>query len=115
MVKFADIRTARPPLGCRLAARTPWPVENQHLFGHCLICFWGGWLVRQVPVFRRKDGSIGIGTPNNADLDRDGRVRLGFGGKRPYRPIITFEDTAGRAILAAPADAGLSPAVETAP
>ena len=47
MVKFADIRNARPPLVCRLASWTPWPIENAHLIGHCSIAFSGGWLARQ--------------------------------------------------------------------
>jgi hypothetical protein len=54
---------------------TPWPYPNSSLIGHCEVIFAGGWVVSGIPVFRRSDGSLSVGQPNAAQLDRDGRIK----------------------------------------
>lgn len=39
------------------------------------ITFAGDWVVRRIPVFRKADGSLSIGTPDVAEVDRDGQIR----------------------------------------
>lgn len=109
-------REARQPPVCRLLSWTPWTRPNEFLLGHASVAFSGGWQVHHVPVFRTKTGETTVGTPSAADIGADGRIRVDGGGKRVYRPVITFEGAAGRerwsaAILRALADAGITPGI----
>jgi hypothetical protein len=79
---------------CRLVQWTPWPFPNPSLLGHCSIAFAGGWVVHQIPVFRSKDG-LGVGVPNAAQIDADGRIKL-RDGKKQYTAMLSFETTEGR-------------------
>jgi hypothetical protein len=97
---------------CRLVEWKPWPFPNPSLIGHASVSFSGGWCVHRVPVFRRADGSLSVSTPEAADIDREGRVKLKADGKRSYTKIITFEsgearDRWQRSILAALAAGGI--------
>jgi hypothetical protein len=85
-------RTDRP---CRLVSWTPWPFPNSSLVGHCAVAFAGGWIVHQIPVFRRTDGNLSVGVPNAAQLGAEGRIKQ-RDGKRDYKPILTFETAEGR-------------------
>ena len=103
----------RTESSCRLVEWKPWPFENPSLIGHCSIAFAGGWCVHRIPVFRKADGSLSIGTPDAADVDRDGRIKLKPDGKKSYWKVISFETTEARErwqrmILAALADAGVA-------
>lgn len=83
---------ARPPRDerpCRLIEWKPWPFDSASLIGNCAVSF-SGWVVHQVPVFRKADGSLSIGTPNAAQLEGDGRVKV-RDGKRQYSAVMTFE------------------------
>jgi hypothetical protein len=80
----------------RLVSWTPWPFENPSLIGHAAVAFSGGWVVSQIPVFRRGDGRLSAGVPNAAQLDGEGRVKLKPDGKRSYAAIISFETGAAR-------------------
>ena len=92
----AQLVTAqRGDRACHLAQWTPWPFDNPSLIGHCAIAFTGGWVVHAIPVFRRADGSLGVGVPNAAQLDADGRVKQ-RDGKRDYKPILSFETSEAR-------------------
>ena len=108
-----SIAPRRAERTCRLLAVEPWPFENPSLIGHCSIAFAGGWQVHRIPVFRKADGSLSVGTPDAADVDRDGRIKLKPDGKKSYGEIITFETTEARErwqrmIQAALAEAGVA-------
>jgi hypothetical protein len=97
---------------CRLVQWTPWPFPNPSLIGHCSIAFAGGWQVHRIPVFRKADGSLSVGTPDAAGVDRDGRIKLKPDGKKSYGKV-TFETTEARErwqrmIQAALAEAGVA-------
>ena len=109
-ISIAQRRTER---ACRLLEWKPWPFENPSLIGHCSIAFAGGWQVHRIPVFRKADGSLSVGTPDAADVDRDGRIKLKPDGKKSYGKVITFETTEARErwqrmIQAALAEAGVA-------
>jgi hypothetical protein len=102
----------------RLLEWRPWPFENPSLIGHCAVAFAGGWEVREIPVFRRADGSLSVGTPEAAEIDRDGRVKLKPDGKRSYRKLITFASNEARErwrrmVLFALAEGGIGPGERT--
>jgi hypothetical protein len=88
---------AREARVARLVDWKPWPFDNPSLIGHATVAFWGGWVVAAIPIFRKGDGSLSAGVPNEAQLDGDGRVKLKPDGKRSYSAIITFETADGRA------------------
>jgi hypothetical protein len=105
---------------CRLVSWTPWSFPNNALIGRCAIAFAGGLVVHRVPVFKRADGSLSVGTPDAPEIDGDGRVRLTADGKKQYAKVITFETTEGRErwqrmVLAALAAGGITGAPESAP
>ena len=107
---IAPLRSERT---CRLVQWTPWPFPNPALIGHCAVSFAGGWQVHRIPVFRKADGSISVGTPEAADLDRDGHIKLKPDGKKSYGKVITFESSEAKArwdrmVLGALADAGIA-------
>jgi len=98
---------------CRLIELKPWPFENPSLLGHCSIAFAGGWQVHRIPVFRKADGSLSVGTPDAADVDRDGHIKLKPDGKKSYGKVVTFETTTAKArwsrmVLGALAEAGVA-------
>jgi hypothetical protein len=85
------------------------PFDNPRLIGHATVSF-SGWTVHRVPVFRRGDGSLSVGTPNAAEVDADGRIKQRDGKKAI--PVLTFEtaearDRWQRAVLAALVAAGI--------
>jgi hypothetical protein len=79
----------------RLLKWEPWPFDNPSLIGHCTVSF-SGWVVHRVPVFRKADGSLSVGTPDAADIDGDGRVKLKPDGKKQYWKLLTFETSEAR-------------------
>ena len=108
---IAPLRAERT---CRLVTWTPWPFENPSLIGHCAVSFTGGWRVHEIPVFRRADGSLSVGVPNLAQIDREGRIKLLPNGKRDYRAALSFETNEAKArwsrmVLGALIDAGIAP------
>jgi hypothetical protein len=99
---------------CRLIEWKPWPFDNQSLIGHAAVSF-NGWTVHRIPVFRRADGSLSVGTPNAAGIDSDGRIRQ-RDGKKQYWSLMTFECTEARerwqrVVLAALSTAGIGEGV----
>jgi hypothetical protein len=105
------LTTERVERGCRLIRWTPWPFPNNSLIGHATVSFAGGWQVHKIPVFKKADGSLSVGTPSAAELDSEGRVRLRE-NKKVYSAVITFETNDARnrwqhLILAALAAAGV--------
>jgi hypothetical protein len=112
---------ARQPVrserACRLVAWKPWPFPNNSLIGHCAVAFAGGWVVHDIPVFRRADDTLSVGVPNTAQLDGEGRIKL-KDGKRQYTSVLSFETAEGRArwkrlVLGALAAGGITGAPET--
>lgn len=61
---------------CQLLKWTPWPFDNPSLLGHCSVTF-SGWTIHNVPVFRKADGSLSVGTPSAAEIDREGHIKGG--------------------------------------
>ena len=108
---------ALPPRAIPIAVLkswTPWPGDNSHLLDHAVITFSGGWTIRDIPIFRRNDGSLSVGVPTAAQLDRDGRIKTDTAGKRAYTAVVSFETAVARerwqaSILAALTDAGINP------
>lgn len=100
-----------------LRSWTPWTAtQNAHLLG----VFSGGGCVRDIPIFRRNDGSLSAGVPNIPKLDREGRVRLKADGKRDYVSVISFTTNIARArwnelVLAALRDGGINPNQDRTP
>jgi hypothetical protein len=100
---------------CRLIEWKPWPVPSPSLIGHATVSF-SGWTVRSIPVFRRGDGSLSVGTPSAAEIDSEGRIKQ-RDGKRQYLAVISFDTAEARerwqrSILAALAAAGVSGEVQ---
>jgi hypothetical protein len=100
---------------CRLLEWKPWPFDNPSLVGHCAVAFTGGWVVHEIPVFRKADGGLSVGVPNAAQIDREGRIKLLPGGKRDYKAVLTFETAEGKArwqrmVLSTLHDAGIEAA-----
>ena len=91
-----QIAQRRPDSSCRLIEWKPWLFKNPSLLGHCSVAFAGGWHVHRIPVFRKGDGSVGVGAPDAADVDGDGKIKLKPDGKKSYWKIITFETTEAR-------------------
>ena len=65
-----------------------------------------------MPVFRKGDGSLSVGTPTAPEIDADGRVKM-RDGKRLYTSVITLENSEARerwqrSILAALAAGGIT-------
>jgi hypothetical protein len=106
---IAPLRAERT---CRLVQWTPVD-NNPSLIGRATVAFAGGWVVHRIPVFRKGDGSISVGAPDAADVDRDGQIRKKPDGKKSYHRIITFESSEAKArwdrmVLGALADAGVA-------
>jgi hypothetical protein len=102
----------QPGDGAKLIAFRPWDRPGS-LRGHADIDF-AGWQVMRVPIFVRGDGSLSVGSPSAAEVDGDGRQRLGEGGKKQYWPLIRFRDRDARqrferAVLGALDAAGVVP------
>jgi hypothetical protein len=109
------LTTERVERACRVVQWTPWPFENPSLLGHVTVSFPGGWQVHRIPVFRTAAGGLSVGTPDAADVDRDGQIRKKPDGKPSYHRIISFEtndarDRWRRTIGAALVDAGIGQA-----
>jgi hypothetical protein len=82
------------------------------LAGKATVAFTGGWIVSNIPVFRRGDGSLSAGAPDMPLVGPDGAQRVGEDGKRRYTQVISFETPAARtrwndAIVRALSDAGV--------
>jgi hypothetical protein len=94
----------------------PWLLGTSSLVGHVSVDF-SGWVIHRVPVFRKADGSLSVGTPSAPEIDADGHVRM-RDGKRQYWPVITLENNEARerwqrAILAALAAGGITGEVQS--
>ncbi len=71
------------------------PTEgNPTLAGRVSVCFQGGWIVSGIPIFRRRDGSLGAGSPSAPIVGPDGVQLTDDAGKRRYAQVITFESDA---------------------
>jgi hypothetical protein len=95
---------------CRLVGWQPWPGTNSSLIGHATISF-SGWVVHRVPVFRKADRTLSVGTPSAPEIDAEGRIKT-RDGKRQYWPVITLENNESRerwqrSVLAALAAGGI--------
>ena len=93
----ADVQQVAVPhteRACCLVEWKPWPFDNPALIGHYSVSFAGGWVVHQIPVFRSRE-RLGVGVPNAALLDAEGRIKL-RDGKRQYVSVLTFETAEGR-------------------
>jgi hypothetical protein len=95
---------------CRLVEWKPF--DTGSLIGKATIAFAGGWVVSNVPVFQRTDGTLSAGTPDAPLVDQNGNQIRDADGKRRYSKIISFENTTARdrwnrTVLAALADAGI--------
>ena len=114
MSETQQVAVPRTERVARLIEWKPWPFENPSLIGHVTVSFAGGWEVREIPVFRRADGSLSVGAPEAAEIDRDGRVKLKADGKKSYRKLITFANNEARErwqriVLSALAEGGIGP------
>lgn len=102
---------SRPERSCRLVSYQPWPAENSALCGHATVTF-SGWRVARIPVFRRREGGLSVGTPSAPEIDPDGVQRRDTAGKRQYWPVIQFDNREARerwqkAVLAALSEGGV--------
>jgi hypothetical protein len=101
-----------PPTVARLVEYKSWPQANSALIGHATVDF-GGWIVCEIPVFRRGDGGLSTAGPSAASVDKDGRQKTLPNGKREYWAAIRFEGDGKerweRAVLGALAAAGVTP------
>ena len=89
-------RASRSERVCRLVEWKPWAYGNgSSLIGHATVSFAGGWTVHRIPVFRKGDGGLGVGTPSIPELDAEGRVKV-RDGKRVYASVISFDTGAAR-------------------
>jgi hypothetical protein len=104
--------SSQPKAGVRLVRYDPWPFPNASLIGLAKIDF-NGWVIARIPIFRRGDGSLSVGTPNAPEVDLDGRQRVRDDGKRQYWAVISFANADAkerwqRAVLGA-LDEGVTP------
>jgi hypothetical protein len=88
----------------------PWLLGNSSLVGHASVNF-SGWVIHRVPVFRKGDGALSVGSPTTPEIDADGRVKM-RDGKRLYSSVLTLEGADARerwqrAVLAALAAGGV--------
>jgi hypothetical protein len=121
MSSSSSITVSAPRQGeraCRLIEWKPWLLGNSSLLGHATVSF-SGWIVHRVPVFRRADGTLSVGTPNAPEVDAEGRIKL-RDGKKQYLPVLSFETSEARErwqrmVLGALAAAGITGAPEAAP
>jgi hypothetical protein len=106
------VRVRQPGGGARLVEYKPWPHPNASLIGHASVDF-SGWIVCEIPIFKRADGSISAGSPSAAKIDSEGRQRILPNGKRDWWAVVRFEGDGrerwNRAVLGALADAGIVP------
>jgi hypothetical protein len=63
--------------------------------GHASVAFSGGWTVHRIPILRKRDGGLGVGTASIPVLDAEGRVKM-RDSKRMYAAVITFDTAAAR-------------------
>jgi hypothetical protein len=95
----------------QLVAYTPWHEPNPHLIGHADLAIADtGWVIKKVPVFRRRDGSLSCSVPDYPQIDHDGQHRI-VGGKKQYTAALGFIDNTARddwraAVLSALAEGG---------
>jgi hypothetical protein len=74
-----------------LVESKPWTFPNNSLLGHATVSFPGSWTIRKIPVFKRGDGSLSVGTLSTAEFDADGMIRVGRDGKKTYTNLVAFE------------------------
>jgi hypothetical protein len=96
---------------CRISEWRPFDGGGS-LIGKATVQFRNGLVVAGVPVFRRGDGSLSVGTPDAPLVDADGQQLRDADGKRRYAKVISFATQDGRerwnrTILGALADAGI--------
>jgi hypothetical protein len=66
------------------------------LAGKATVAFSGGWIVSNIPIFRRSDGALSPGAPDMPLVGPDGAQLVGEDGKRRYAKVISFETSAAR-------------------
>ena len=66
------------------------------LAGKATVSFSGGWIVSNIPIFRRSDGSLSAGAPDMPLVGPDGTQLVGDDGKRRYAKVISFDTPAAR-------------------
>jgi hypothetical protein len=107
---------ATPPVRAepRICVLREWkPNANAgSLAGKATVAFSGGWIVSNIPIFRRGDGSLSAGAPDMPLVGPDGTQLVDEDGRRRYAKVISFETPAARirwndAIVDALGDAGV--------
>lgn len=103
--------TRSEPRICVLREWKP-PTNAGSLAGKATVAFSGGWIVFNVPIFRRSDGSLSAGAPDMPLVGSDGAQLVGEDDKRRYAKVISFETPAARtrwndAIVRALSEAGV--------
>lgn len=103
----------QPGSGARLVEYKPWPQPNPSLLGKASVDF-SGWIVHDIPIFRKADGGLSVGWPSAALVDADGQQRRDAKGKRAYWAVITFANNDAKArwersVLSALEAAGVVP------
>jgi hypothetical protein len=68
----ADNRTSE----ARLMDFRAWPDAHSALLGHCDVAFPSGVIIKRIPLFRKRDGSISVGVPDVPLIDAEGHARL---------------------------------------
>ena len=100
------VRAAEPLRTCRSVEWKSWPFPNNSLVGHATVSY-AGWT--RIPGFKRGDGSLSVGMPSTAEADAEGRIRVGYDGKKTYTNLVAFEtkeaETRCERLIAAALDA----------
>lgn len=77
--------------GARLVEYRPWHLPNSALRGKAVVDF-SGWVVAGIPILRRDDAFLSVGTPSAPQIDGQGQHRRNPDGRPQYSAIITFAD-----------------------
>jgi hypothetical protein len=98
---------------CRITQWAPFE-DSGALLGKCTVAFRNGLVISGVPVFRKGNGGVSIGTPDCPLVDGQGmQLRDPETGKRRYGKVVSFATHEARerwnaTIAAALADAGIT-------
>jgi hypothetical protein len=103
------------PRGERPCRITQWlPFGSGALLGKATVEFRNGLVISGVPVFRKGDGSLSVGTPDCPLVDSQGmQLRDADTGKRRYGKVVSLATQEARerwnaTITSALADAGIT-------
>jgi hypothetical protein len=105
------------PRGERLCRITNWvPFDGSGaLLGKATVQFRNGLVIAGVPVFRKRDGTLSIGTPDCPLVDSHGMQLRDPDGKRRYGKVVSLATQEARerwnaTIIGALGDAGIGAA-----